>query len=492
MKRNLLLFALFVLVCSSNMSAQAYYLRGEAAPCDWGGNFTPTCQLTDPDNNGIYELTYNFGATPIGRKMFKIYNQTTDSWYPSGDNAWYIHNGGSVTFRINNATKVVEAVNSGSFSICAPGAFSGWNNATPMTNVGGNTWCYTIPNPGNYEWKPTVCGSWDSWQPSNGERNVSSQNWFVATTTPNEQVCVTYDPATGRVSPPAVPIGIFVRGTAPLCGWGNYSPTCKMADPDGDGVFTLTLNLGSTPLGLQEFKVHNSASGNWYPGGANAWYAHKGGSVTFKYFSATGEVQVIDGFDGNICAPGEFSNWNNNFSMKSFHNGMFCTKIATPGTYEWKPTLCGTFNSWQPGSGDRSVNSDNWKVTTTIPNQQVCVVYDAATGEVKAGGTNVPTMSQWGLILFALLMMGIGMLTVRQRSLAIAGTSNANFSLRGLPFHASDYTKALIFSTLAMIAIFATAVYSFGYQLTTADVPGSILALPLVAYLVMLFIEEEQ
>lgn len=486
--KRVILFLLFVQGLAQMLIAQPFYLRGEASPCDWG-NSSAACQLTDPDGNGIYELTYNFGTASIGRKEFKIYNAGNDSWYP-GSNAWFFHQGGSVTFKFNTANNLVDATD-GSHSICAPGAFSGWNNAAPMTNVGGTVWCYTIPTPGSYEWKPTRCGSWDSWQPNNGTRNVNSGNWSVTTTTPNEQVCVTYDPATGRVIPPTQPIGIFLRGSAGPCGWGNASRDCEMKDPDGDGCYELIVNLGSTPLGFQEFKVYNSTIDTWYPGGANTWYFHRGGAVKFRYCKATNQVEALDGLEPNLCAPGEFLGWDNTKAMGKYADGLFCVNVPTPGTYEWKPTVCGTWNSWQPVTGERSVGSDNWRITTTMPNQQVCVSYEQLTGRAFLGAKNVPTMTQWGLFAFGLLVSIFGYATVLQRRRVLAGAENTRFSLRSFPFNKELFTTAILFVAVLYMTLFTVASWGFGYELSNADLPGSLMSMPLFAYLLMLLSDKK-
>ncbi len=492
MKKNvLLLLTLFVSGFSIFAGAQNIYLRGEAAPCDWG-NSSAACQLTDPDLNGIFELTYNFGAAPIGRKEFKIYNATTDSWYP-GNNSWFFHQGGSVTFRFNTANNQVDAVEgTGTFSICAPGEFSGWDNAAAMTNTSGNEWCYTVPTAGSYQWKPTRCANWDSWSPTNGTRDVNSSNWLVTTTSNNQQFCVTYNPATGRVNPPAPPTGIYLRGTAGPCDWNNVSPACELKDPDGNGVFELANNLGLAAIGLQEFKIYNAATNSWYPGGANSWYNHVGGTVTFRYYSSTGETEAVDGFIPTICAPGELNNWNNAAPMTTTGYNIWCYAVPTPGTYAWKPTVCGSWDSWQMTSGERSKDPANWSVTTTTPNEQVCVTYFPSSGQVAPGAiTVVPTMTQWGLFLFCIVMFIAGIVTLRQRKLVMAGTQNAGFSLRSLPFDRAVFTKALMAVGLTTVVLFGVAIAFFGYELTNADVPGSLLAIPMVAYLVTLLRKSE-
>ena len=98
-------------------------------------------------------------------------------------------------------------------------------------------------------------------------------------------------------------------------------------------------------------------------------------------------------------------------------------------------------------------------------------------------------MSQWGLILLCLIVLTLGMVTVRQRQLAMAGSESSGFALRNLPFNRARFTRALWWAGLAIVAIFAVAILAFGYVMTTADVPGSLLALPLVAYLITLLSE---
>lgn len=498
MKKTGLLYLLFFLGLSMAANAQTFYLRSQASACDFG-NTNASCQLTDPDMNGVYELSYDFGAAPIGRQEFKIYNSDNDTWYPPNANSWFVHSGGSVTFRINTANFQVEAVDGLSAPLCAPGDFNGFNpnsSASAMVNTGGTNWCYTVPNAGTYSWKPTVCGGFDSWQPGNGERDVNSANWSITTMSDNEQFCVTYDPATGRVTYANPPTGIYLRGSQGFpCDFGNTNASCELEDPDGDGVYELTYDFGSTPIGRQEFKIYNAATDTWYPGGPNAWYNHQGGSVAFRFDSNTGEVEAAeDGFFPALCAPGQYNGFDNSVPMTPMGNGIWCYNVDVAGTYEWKPVVCGSFDSWQQTGGERSVNSGNWQFTTTTNNEQICVAYDLATGRVgyTAVPSNIPTMSEWGVMILALLMLIFGAVVVRQRKLALAGTQNSSFSWRSLPFDRAFFPKALLFAGLALVAVFAVAVTFFGYEMTSADVPGSLVALPLLAYLATLLREEQR
>jgi Secretion system C-terminal sorting domain len=218
-------FVLSLLFCSFMATAQTYYLRGSEATCPWSGNFTSQCQLTDADADGVYELVLPLSAA-AGAQEFKVYNQTADAWAPGGANAWYEHTGGSLTFKFRTADMSVEVAD-GPQSMCAPGEFTGWDNAAPMVNVSGNIWCYTIATPGTYIWKPTECGSWRSFLPTNGERSMDSPNWSVTTSVANEKVCVEYNPLTGRA--------LLADAPAP--------PTCANPVPAASGITASSANL---------------------------------------------------------------------------------------------------------------------------------------------------------------------------------------------------------------------------------------------------------
>ena len=102
-------------------------------------------------------------------------------------------------------------------------------------------------------------------------------------------------------------------------------------------------------------------------------------------------------------------------------------------------------------------------------------------------GTAVPTMGQWGLIIFALLMLTFGILMVRQKQLALTnGNMQNNFSFRQMPFDRTSYNRWLLIVGIGMLAVFAISIALFGYEMTNADVPGSLLAIPVAAYLLHL------
>ena len=102
----------------------------------------------------------------------------------------------------------------------------------------------------------------------------------------------------------------------------------------------------------------------------------------------------------------------------------------------------------------------------------------------------VPTMGEWGMILFALIMLSFGVIFVMRQQVALAGagaTASSSFS-SGLPFDKSSFGKILAYVMIGLAATFTVAISVFGYEMTNADVPGSLLAGPALAYLIHLIV----
>ena len=121
------------------------------------------------------------------------------------------------------------------------------------------------------------------------------------------------------------------------------------------------------------------------------------------------------------------------------------------------------------------------------------------TGGTCAACMQIPTLGQWGLILLGLLILTFGVVALRSRQTVLApsglaGTSGSSFpvNLRSLPFNGAAYRRMLAFVMLGFVAVFAVAVFAFGYEMNVADVPGSLVAGPLLAYLLHLFGKNEE
>lgn len=98
---------------------------------------------------------------------------------------------------------------------------------------------------------------------------------------------------------------------------------------------------------------------------------------------------------------------------------------------------------------------------------------------------SVPTMSQWGLILFALIVFSMSVVfgTKQQQALSIA-----QGNMDAAPRNKSTFDTALFMKVLPFVyagfAVVLAAALAFGYQITSADIPGSLLSGAVVAYLV--------
>jgi len=106
--------------------------------------------------------------------------------------------------------------------------------------------------------------------------------------------------------------------------------------------------------------------------------------------------------------------------------------------------------------------------------------------------TPVPTMGEWALIILALIMMSMGVITVMRwesvRGLQTAG-GNAQLSMNtgnSLPFNKKSYFQILPIVWLSLAVVFAVSVIGFGYEMTGADVPGSLMAGAVGTYLIHL------
>ncbi len=125
---------------------------------------------------------------------------------------------------------------------------------------------------------------------------------------------------------------------------------------------------------------------------------------------------------------------------------------------------------------------------TTNPLANPLVIGNACNG-VICSFVAVPTMGEWGMILFALIMLSFGVIFVMRQQIAIAGAGVASsaFSSR-LPFDKTSFGKILAYVMIGWATVFAVAVSVFGYEMTNADVPGSLLAGPALAYLIHLIV----
>lgn len=128
---------------------------------------------------------------------------------------------------------------------------------------------------------------------------------------------------------------------------------------------------------------------------------------------------------------------------------------------------------------------------TTVPNGTAGVAWRYA--PIILCASAVPTMSEWGLILFALIIFTFSVVfaTQQQRSRSLAssyamvGEGNVPAARRQrIPFNMAVFLKVLPLVYLGFIAFFGIATAFFGYDMMPADIPGSLLSGAVVAYLI--------
>ncbi len=61
-----------------------------------------------------------------------------------------------------------------------------------------------------------------------------------------------------------------------------------------------------------------------------------------------------------------------------------------------------------------------------------------------------------------------------------------------LPFNSGHYARMLLICTFVVLGIFGVGIVFFDYELTNADIPGGLIATPLLAYLVHLVVEPKE
>jgi len=134
-----------------------------------------------------------------------------------------------------------------------------------------------------------------------------------------------------------------------------------------------------------------------------------------------------------------------------------------PGT----PVLSFELHSENNGLGNGVTNDFNFSLPVVTP-------------------PDTPTLSEWGLITFTLLLLSFGMVFVyrRQNALAIAGTA-VSADAKPSTFDRSLYFKALGGTLVLAIAGLVTAYRYFG-TLTITDTIGTLVSACIVAYMVQL------
>ena len=166
----------------------------------------------------------------------------------------------------------------------------------------------------------------------------------------------------------------------------GWSPGTTPMTETTPGIWQLTTNMS---VGKHEFKI-TGTDWSWNYPGANSWlYTDGSGNVTITYdvntyadgWSPNSQRIGLDVDPGSWTAAGSFQGWDNAAgNMTPLGGGIYLCEVTTPGTWEWKAVVTG---SWDSISWDnRSVGTANWEFTVNAG--EVANLYvDAFAGTAK-------------------------------------------------------------------------------------------------------------
>ncbi|MDQ3141514.1 MAG: IPTL-CTERM sorting domain-containing protein [Bacteroidota bacterium] len=130
--------------------------------------------------------------------------------------------------------------------------------------------------------------------------------------------------------------------------------------------------------------------------------------------------------------------------------------------------------------------------------KSITITYEAGAAGLAIGEfgiscvSMIPTMGEWSLLILGLMLFCIAGVVMTRRKLMLEGglqiETGSTFNLRNLPFEKPTFIHAFIISLLTTILGFSLMIVFQGYKLTGADIPGGLIAITLVAYLLQLII----
>ena len=92
----------------------------------------------------------------------------------------------------------------------------------------------------------------------------------------------------------------------------------------------------------------------------------------------------------------------------------------------------------------------------------------------------IPTLSQWGLLIFGLLVINLGIVLIYKQELVLSDKASVGFFY--FPFDKAAFGKDFIILLLSIGSMGLIAIFGFGYALMPFDMLGSVLTAALLAY----------
>ncbi|MFK7904885.1 MAG: IPTL-CTERM sorting domain-containing protein [Chitinophagales bacterium] len=216
------------------------------------------------------------------------------------------------------------------------------------------------------------------------------------------------------------------------------------------------------------FLFHSSSVFGGVPGSVNANFAADkatvvvGETVTFTDISTDNCSLVIP------VGADAITSWNWNFGVD-----------ATPATANTEGPHAVSYSSGGTKNISMNANSSFANCSSDSFSMMITVIAAAAPG--------VPTLSEWGLILLALLLMNLGSVFIAQEKLALATPRNFKLPLIPfqLPFSAEYFNKAMVLTAIFAFMGFAGSIVFTG-TIAASDLIGVFVTAPVFAYLVHL------
>lgn len=197
-------------------------------------------------------------------------------------------------------------------------------------------------------------------------------------------------------------------------GWGTsdqlYDDGTNGDPVAGDSIYSKLITIAAA--GRYEWKVATSDWSTSYPS-SNSWLRTTNNNVQLLFtFDANfypdvwlPNTNIINCSDqippsNNVVAVGDHNSWNNSGTEIMHDDGLdgdwqagdgifaYHIIVASPGSYNWKPTWYGTWDAW--GSDNRSINSANVSYSTTSSNEDVYFYLDSNTGRVATASNPLP------------------------------------------------------------------------------------------------------
>ncbi len=348
---------------------------------NWNSNANP---LTDPDGDGVW--TADVQLRP-GKYQYKFVVNGSD-WLVDPANPKKTEDG------LGGENSLVEVTAGGTtaapvpastparaggtvFSVAAPnarsvelmGSWNGWASPTACVKGADGTWTATMNlNPGTYEYKFRQDGDWDALNKDNRTITVPAGGGAAA--------------AAGSTPAPAPPSGgtLFsfrapagarsVTVAGEFNGWNsNANP---LTDPDGDGVWTATIQLRP---GKYQYKFVVNGS-DWTIDPANPKKTEDGlggenSLIEVSMAAPAGAAEKPPGWTAfrfkpppgarSVSLAGTFNNWdmNANRMFDLDNDGTWTTELVLPltGHHEYKYVINGT--DWVRDPENPRVAPDN-------------------------------------------------------------------------------------------------------------------------------------